>query len=85
MYVTYSQPNTSWEKYVIADIKSNLESGNYEIHKSPGDGHCLIYSVLRGMNSNGTILERHDIIIAIKNEIIIHSAKYMPFMVNPSL
>ena len=85
MYVTYSQPNTICEKYAIADIKSNLDSGNYEIHKSPGDGHCLIYSVLRGMNSNGTILVTQDIIIAIKNEIIIHSAKYMPFMVNPSL
>ena len=77
MHVTYSHPSIICEKYVIADIKSNLDSGNYEIHKSPGDGHCLIYLFLCVINSNGTILEKQDIIVVIKDEIIIYSAKYM--------
>ena len=75
MHVIYSQPSTTCETYVIADIN--------EIQQSPGDGHCLIYSV--GINVNGTIIEKHNVIIATKNVIIFQSAQYMPFMVNPSL
>ena len=66
-------------------MKLNIENGNYELHKSPGDGHCLIHSVLFGLKSAGVIIEKQNIISAVETETIAHCSKYMSFYVNPSI
>ena len=66
-------------------MKLNIENGNYELHKSPGDGHCLIHSVLFGLKSAGVTIEKQNIISAVETETIAHCSKYMSFYVNPSI
>ena len=66
-------------------MKSNVENGNYELHKSPGDGHFLIHSDLFGLKSVGVTIEKQNIISAVENETIAHCSKYMSFYVNPSM
>ena len=66
-------------------MKLNTENGNYELHKSPGDGHCLIHSVLFGLKSAGVTIEKQNIISAVETETIAHCSKYMSFYVNPSI
>ena len=54
------------------------------MHKSPGDGHYLIHSVLFGLKSVGVTIEKQNIISALEYVTIAHCSKYMPFYVNPS-
>ena len=45
---------------IIELMKSNIENSNYELHKSPGDGHCLIHLVLFGLKSVGVTIEKQN-------------------------
>ena len=53
----------------------------YKVHKSPGDGHCLLYSVLSSIKSQHDIsVNIHDIIKLIKNETLCYYRLYDDFI-----
>ena len=67
-------------------IVNKLNDGSiwidYEICKSPGDGHCFIYSVLSSLNSRadpGNITQYESLINALRNEVINNLRFYVPF------
>ena len=53
----------------------------YQVQKSPGDGHCLLYSVLSSIRSQHDIsVNIHDIIKLIKNETLCYYRLYDDFI-----
>ena len=81
---SFSKSCVAYHK-LIEYIKSNLYDGNYELHKSPGDGHCLIHSVLFGLNYAGAKIEKLCVLSAIENETLVYLSKYIYFFENFSV
>ena len=62
-------------------IKMNTILKHFEIHASPGDGHCFLHSVLRLFNmlTYTSMISLSESLSDIKSETISNSATYTPF------
>ena len=67
-------------------IVNRLNDGSiwidYEICKSPGDGHCFIHSVVSSLNSlvdSGNIIQYKSLVNALRKEVIDNLKFYVSF------
>ena len=64
-------------------IKMNTTLKHFEIHASPGHGHCFLHSVLRfyNMSTYTDMISLSELLADIKSETISNSATYTPFYI----
>ena len=87
--IEYNSDCTANTTFSTTDIQNDLNSGvfwlNYNIVKSPGDGHCLIHSVLTSLNfglsaeSNSNV-NASGLFSKLTDETVKHANRYVDFI-----
>ena len=87
--IEYNSDCTANTTFSTTDIQNDLNSGvfwlNYNIVKSPGDGHCLIHSVLTSLNfglsaeSNSNV-NASGLFSKLTDETVKHVNRYVDFI-----
>ena len=73
----------------VSLLESDIDNGNFwsshYLFRSPGDGHCLVHSVLTCLQDLGMTIEMGDILDAIEKDTVDNAHVYLRYMATLSL